>query len=724
MEYSKICEQYLLNDAKPHFIFGQKFEFLQSLRKLPIVKTNKGKEYYNIPASFDIETTSFTCDGEKRVTMYEWTLDIYGYKIIGRTWGEFIDIYESIATQLFTNTTTLIIYVHNLAYEFQFFCHWLRWESVFSLDVREPLKARTCEGIEFRCSYKLSGYNLQKTGENLQKFLVEKKVGDLDYMLLRHSKTTLTDKEIGYCINDVRVVCAFILEEIGNNGGKITNIPLTKTGYVRRFVRKNCMASGVRGKEANKRYNRYHKFISGLTITPDEYLQLKRAFTGGFTHCSHVYTRQTVYNVTSYDFTSSYPTVLIAEQYPMSKGQLIDNVTQDDFEKYISLYCCIFDIHLTNVVSIYDNEHILSKSKCVIKGKCFSDNGRIVFADELYTTVTEVDYKLLKKFYRWNDMEISNFRRYVKGYLPKPIIESILFLYAQKTQLKGVAGKEVEYLSSKGMINAVFGMMVTDICRDIIDYNDGWLQKQKPDYDDAIDQYNNSKTRFLFYPWGIYCTAYARRNLIEYGILQSGDDYVYSDTDSQKILHGDRHKQSIDVYNSMITDKIHRVLDYYGIDRQKACPKTIKGIEKPLGVWDCDGTYLKFKSLGAKRYLVEYPNHKISLTVSGLNKSRAVPYLLDNCGIPYHETEGNFYADGDTQKLFDYFDDDMLIPSEYTGKNLHTYIDNAMDGVLTDYNGVTSEYHEKSGIHLSQSEYHLSMTKLYLDYILGIKGDD
>ncbi|MFV3037545.1 hypothetical protein ACNI5A_30920, partial [Klebsiella pneumoniae] len=61
----------------------------------------------------------------------------------------------------------IIIYVHNLAYEFQFFREMLDWEKVFSIDLRKPIYGVTKTGLEFRCSYLLSGYSLAKLGEQL-----------------------------------------------------------------------------------------------------------------------------------------------------------------------------------------------------------------------------------------------------------------------------------------------------------------------------------------------------------------------------------------------------------------------------------------------------------------------------------------------------------------------------------------------------------------------------
>ena len=154
--------------------------------------------------------------------------------IIGRTWEDFLYLCDELvkAFSLHWKFRRLVIYIQNLSYEFQWFCRLFKWHKVFALDNRIPLSALTESGIEFRCSYRLSGYNLAKMGENLVKYKVSKMVGDLDYDKIRHPGTPLTDKEMGYCINDVRVLSAYIREKIETDGN-ITKIPLTKTGYVR-----------------------------------------------------------------------------------------------------------------------------------------------------------------------------------------------------------------------------------------------------------------------------------------------------------------------------------------------------------------------------------------------------------------------------------------------------------------------------------------------------------
>lgn len=214
-------------------------EILQS-KTYTTVTNNKRITYINTPASFDIETTSFYNGEHKQAIMYVWSFAIERYVITGRTWEEFLDVLEKIASFFeLSQTKRFIIYVHNLPYEFQFFRKLIEWKNVFAMEKREPVSALSITGIEFRCSYKLSGYSLEKTAENLHKYSVKKLVGDLDYNKLRHSKTLLTTEELNYCKNDVLVVTAFIQEMIEEYGG-IDRIPLTKTGIVRQFCRKQC----------------------------------------------------------------------------------------------------------------------------------------------------------------------------------------------------------------------------------------------------------------------------------------------------------------------------------------------------------------------------------------------------------------------------------------------------------------------------------------------------
>ena len=659
-------------------------------------------DYYNVPASFDIETSSFYDNKEKKAIMYIWQFSINGYVIIGRQWHEFIELTEKLQqTLLLKEKRRLIVYVHNLSYEFQFIRKHFTWKSVFSIDSRKPIYAVTDFGMEFRCSYILSGYSLLKLGELLgehKKYPIYKLSGNLDYELTRHYRTPLTHDEIMYCINDVKVVCAFIQEKIEQDGN-ITKIPLTKTGYVRNYVRSQCLKKST--------FKQYTSLMQKLTLDPIEYLQLKSAFQGGFTHASCLKSTRTFNNVESYDFTSSYPTVLIAEQYPMSKGVRVNIQSLEQFYTLLDTKCCLFDITYHNIKSKYDFEHIISYSKCTNIQNYKKDNGRIIEADILSTTITDIDFKNIQDFYTYDSFEIDNMIVYDRGYLPKPIIESILTFYEKKTVLKNIKGSEQEYNYFKELLNAIYGMIVTDIVRDDILYDCDWTTG-RGDVNGLINKYNTSKRRVLFYPWGVWCTAYARRNLFS-GILEFKDDYIYSDTDSIKCMNKDKHLDYIERYNKEIIKRLESCLKYYDIELERIRPKNKDNIEKPLGVWDDEGMYTRFKTLGAKRYLTE-KNNDIELTVSGVNKKIAVPKLKEK----YTNDE-----------IFNKFNDNFTFTADMCGKNTHTYIDSEIRGKVTDYLGNEAEYHELSYIHLEKAEYNLSLTdeykKLIENYIGGIK---
>ena len=659
-------------------------------------------KYINVPCAFDIEVSSFYDGDEKRACMYIWMLGIGGYCVVGRTWNEFRNVIDYISDYLgLSKDLILVLYVHNLSYEFQFIKDMFEWEKVFAINDRKPNYVLCKQGIEFRCSYQLSGYSLAMVGKNLQRYKVRKLEGDLDYNKIRHCETPLTTEEMAYCVHDVLVVMAYIQECIETEGN-ITQIPNTKTGYVRRDVKRKCLGAGKKSRKKNWMYRDY---IHGLTLESDEYLQLRRAFQGGFTHASVLYSGRTIEDVDSYDFTSSYPTVMLCEKFPMSVGRLVDIHNRDDIDNYCAKYCCLFDVQFLDITPKYLFEDYISISRCRNVKNAVVNNGRVVSADSITTTITEQDYMLIKAMYDWGKMRVANFRIYEKRYLPKEFIDSILTFYEDKTKLKDVKGKEVEYMHAKANLNSLYGMAVTDIIRDEITYDSEWIVEQ-PNLDDAIEKYNKGLGRFLFYPWGVWVTAYARKNLFT-GILECKNDYVYSDTDSLKMLNGDKHREYIEKYNDVITKQLMVAMRYHGIDFERTRPKTIDGIEKPIGVWDYEGHYKKFKTLGAKRYLWLNSKNEMQMTVAGLSKQSGLKYLQ------FGELSG--------KSIFDKFNDDMYIPREWTGKNIHTYIDFPTNGTVTDYLGKPYEYSELSSVHMEPTDYSLSIGAEYANFIAQVQ---
>lgn len=644
-------------------------------------------------------------DVNKASIMYCWQLAIDGKVIFGRTWAEFLELIKMIEDYT-DSKTRLLIYVHNLAFEFQFIRTLLSWHKVFSIAKRKPIYAITEGGIEFRCSYVLTNYSLAKLSEQLNIYHI-KKLDTLDYNKARSSITPMTVPEKKYAAYDVLVVSAYIQEQVLKERF-ISYIPLTATGYCRRYCRKMCLYGNSK-KDRNDQFKHYRELMSTLQITgPDEYKQLKRSFSGGFTHASCFYSGKVLENMDSIDFTSSYPFVaLSSSEFPMSTAREVKPKDRTEFEHYLKYYWCMFDVEFEGLTPTFINENYISASHCFLKERCVTNNGRVVSAAKIRITLTHIDFDIIRRTYHWDHMTVKNMRIYNKGYLPKELLLSIIKLYQDKTRLKGVKGKEQEYQNGKALLNSVYGMMVTDISKDEVIYSDTWDVEQADIVKD-INKYNSSNKRFLFYPWGIHIVKEATHNLW-LGILNfcsnGKNDYVYSDTDSIKCLNLEDHRSFIEAYNRQCEKKLRLMCQRMDIDYNELEPLTIKGEKKPLGVYDHDGHYSRFKALRAKCYMTE-EDGKVSITVSGVNKKVAVPYLLDK----YKEN------------IFEAFTDQLIIPEGKTGKLTHVYIDSFQSGSIIDYLGNEYKYTgQPPGVFLEDTAYCFDIGAEYINYLKGVQ---
>lgn len=707
---------------------------------------------YNIPCSFDIETSSYYELGQKRATMYVWSFCVNGSTIIGRTWREFINILDFISKNLNTKKNHFIIYVHNLGYEFQWMREWFKWEYVFAVKERRPVHASLPNGIEFKCSYILSNYALAYIGENLiKRYHVQKDVGALDYSLCRHNKTPLSEKELWYSVHDVQVVTSYIQEKIEDEGG-ISNIPLTNTGYVRRYCREYSftqMESDPALRKKNKA--KYHETMKSLRIqSKGEYDQLHQAFAGGFTHAAPSHSGKLLSNVGSADLASSYPSAMVLDKFPMGTSTFIGNCSVSKLDYFISRgYCCLFTVSLYDVNPKFIYENYISASKCIeLSDEAVIQNGRVASAQHLMVTITEQDWDIIKRCYTFDNSKtkIYGFRFYPADYLPRPLILSILKLFANKTSLKGVEGKETEYMVSKNMINSAYGMSVTNIIRDLYEYSDldGWVTEDA-DVTEQLTSYNSNYNRFLFYAWGVWVTAHARHHLWD-AIFEFGPDFIYADTDSIKGLNFDKHKSFFILYNNHIDVKIQRMCSHFNIDQSLCKPKTKSGKTKTIGIFEREEDYAYFKTIGAKRYIYEYESGELLFTVSGVNKYTGTPYLLHEYSNlnsdDYYELFKLAYSNAPSlrnessealQKViklhregvldytgcFDAFSEGLYFPPESTGKQTLTYIDDFFESTCRDYLGNKQPIFERSAIHMEPQAYYLTQTPEYIKFLRG-----
>lgn len=655
----------------------------------------KKVKYDNNIYSFDIETTSyFILDGkihsaidykdlskkeqqncEFRCNMYIWMFGVNDRVYYGRTWDElkkFIKIIND------SNEGRKIIFVHNLAFEFQFLKSIFDFTDVTARISHKVMKCAMQDyNIEFRCSLMMSNCAL-KYLPKLFGLPVEKKVGDLDYSLIRHSKTELTTEELGYCENDCLVVYYYIKKEL-EDYQRINKIPLTSTGHVRRELQELT--------RTNWKYRK--KVYKAINTDAHVYNMLLDAFQGGYTHGNWLFTDEIVHDVDSYDFTSSYPYVLVTHRYPSTEFKKCNIQNREQMD---TNFAYLLKVRFYNIECKYYNTFI-SQSKCSYVDNSVVDNGRIVKADCIEITLTDIDFYFYLDSYNIERYEILESYNSVYDYLPKLFIEFVLEKYVNKTKFKNVVGKEIEYQKEKNKFNSLYGMSVTNMIRDDVIYDNitGWNEKELTN-DDMISKLNQEKKKcFLSFAYGVWCTAYARNNLLR-NVIKLDDYAVYMDTDSIKLRKG-YDKKVIDDYNNFVRKKIQYVSNKLKIPIEKFAPEDSKGVTRMLGLFDDDGHYDKFINQGAKKYAVEVDG-KIKITVAGVPKEGAKEL-----------------------KRIEDFRDDLVFHFENTNKQLLFYIEDQKAIKMVDYQGNELIVTDISGCGLFPCTYVLGKALEYSDLL-------
>lgn len=608
--------------------------------------------YINCVTTYDIETTTIVNNdipSESYAFMYHWQFCINGIVFFGRTWKEYQKFIGYIRTKLeLTYYKRLVIYVHNLAYEWQFIKNFFKWDEYFFRDKRKPLKLLS-DGIEYRCSYFLSNKSLEKFIQSTPGNIYYKNSADeYDYSKIRTPSYKMSELEESYCYCDVRGLYESIKYLLTDDN--IATIPLTSTGYVRRAVRRN---------------NLNRNLFLEKRLTPKQYELCRKCFRGGNCHANRKKAGRILEGVRSKDETSAYPWALLYGDYPISAFFEIDKNRVNDMSYILGLcnrYCCIMDITLYNISTDAAIPYI-DKGHCTGYYKIKNDNGRILNALMVRYCCTNIDFLIIIKTYKIKTIEINEMYYAEKGKIESGIRNAVLDFFDKKTLLKGV--DEYEYLKSKNMLNAIFGMMVTDITHPEIWYDDysGCYGIKDINVSIALDRYYKSRNSFLSYQDGIFVTANARLYL-QRPLDVIGDDVVYCDTDSVKYIGN--HDELFDSLNDIVVNA------EIGM-RKTSCDKN--GNVYYMGRWEDDGYYKQFKTLGAKKYAYVDKNGDFAITVSGVNKLAGSKLIgsIDNFNlgriVDSGYVDGCFYKSGRTVS---YYNEDDIHSITVNGEDIVT----------------------------------------------------
>lgn len=622
----------------------------------------KGRNNSAVICAFDTETTSVIESGHKASYVYAWSFDIYSngthYTLLERDIKKLSKLLELIQYVVLKKSkqknVSVLVGVHNLPYDFTFISSIIPITNLFAKTKRQPLMFDS--GIfHFVDTLAISGMSLEKTANAYTK--TKKMAGDLDYTLIRNTKTPLTRKEERYCLNDVKVVTEYVeylLYTYGINGF----FPTTKTSICRRSLKESFVIE-----YPNK--DRAHEVKDWLMDdmfpkTMQEYDCLIRyLFRGGYTHSNASKTGYVLENMKSKDFESSYPSWIAYENFPMSKPIKVKPNEYESIIKNGRLQW--YGVFIFENITSKTQHSIESKHKCVNVVNPIIDNGRIKQAESMTVMLTNLDWMIYQKFYEWKHVSCEKLWMFpYSGKLPKYVINPLFNAFTEKTRLKNAG---LDYKDQKAIVNSFYGMMVTTIPSENITYTDEWGSEPM----DEDDRRNYARTTLLSPYWGIYTTAWARYHLLVDVFYKIGNDAVYGDTDSCKYINPEKHEETFKRFNRKMAKRRYKFCAENGFDM------TLMG---HLGELTDDGNIIKFKTLGAKRYLVLDDHGNLECTVAGLPKKAFNKYL--------HQNKVSNLKD-----VFNFFDFGLKIEN---CKNAHAYVNNVTD-IITDFNGVSEEMH-------------------------------
>lgn len=578
--------------------------------RLPLVehksgetKAQKKKDYVNAICTLDIETTKL--DDIEQSVMYIWQVCINGHCVIGRTLHD-LKIFLDKLVYTLDQRTKVIFFVHNLSFEFHHLREVIKFEHVFSIDKRKPLKA-FYKNIEFRCSYILSNQSLDAY---LKKMNVETLKTHMDYNKKRYPWSKINARDTEYCLHDVIGLYEAIKRHLEVEGDTLITIPLTSTGYTRRDVKK------VMWKRAH-----YASFKDAIP-TYEQFLELYEAFRGGNTHANRWISGQLIESsdyglIHSWDRASSYPDVLLKQKYPWKFEPCLITINEAlRIGKAILTRICLTNVKLKNK---FDGCPYIPIAKCTKLQNFIEDNGRVLQADLLQMTVTDIDLKIIMDTYTYDTITYTD--SYISDYKPLPdaLRKLILKYFTGKTTLKGLDDREDEYMKFKNRFNAIYGLMVQSPAKLLIEYDEDTIGLFRGEESRTLkDVYEQNKNKlFLLYQWGVWCTAYARKELQDIiTIVQNTPNalFLYTDTDSVKFTgdvdfteYNEKHKQlSI---NCGAVAKDHKGKIHY------------------IGVLEKEPDMINFITHGAKKYAYTTEDGILHLTCAGVSKEKGVEEL-------------------------------------------------------------------------------------------------
>lgn len=629
------------------------YKYWQIKNKVGGIFKSKYKCVCNNICTFDTETTTLYYHGENEIQgyknkngwgafdytkdndyykerpalsfVYEWTFGFENQIYYGRRIEDFkpfiLQILNDIREDYRDDSIELYIYVHNLPYDAQFLYNIFDVSKSFQRAPHKQMYFQTPDGLTFKDSYIYSNLSLDSISKSNKKY---KKVHGYDYEKIRFPWSPLSDREKHYCEYDCLSLWEYLTAERKKYLNRVTTMPLTNTGKVRGKLQKT-----VKNDKPSISYH-YRNIVPTVSI----YKDMIQLFMGGVVHLNALYNGQTLPNIKSRDYTSSYPFVLLSERYPQSsfvrwRGAYDKILNNKNVVWYATIeiydFCCI------NGFPYLPNYKSMESQGIKV------DNGRVFSGKKFRMLVTNVDYDIIVANYNLQKHQYKLYDMYVAkaDYLDDIIRDFILDLYVDKTKYKDDENNIDLYANAKNMFNSTYGMNVCQIVAPVVTFDNDIKDFVIEDFNDDVmrEQLNkmrNDRKLVTSFPIGVWCTSYARKNLYLGLNALPPMSAVYSDTDSIKYMDDTGECEKVfDNINKRNYEKLKNALppELFA----KVAPQDIHGESHLIGEFAEEKGYKEFKSFGSKKYAYIQPNKEgkdeLHITVAGLNKKKGAEKL-------------------------------------------------------------------------------------------------
>ena len=386
---------------------------------------------------------------------------------------------------------------------------------------------------------------------------------EIDYNEKREINHELTQQEIDYITNDVKIVAQALDIMFKENLTKMT-----------------IGANALHDFKDVITLNRFNHLFSKINYNLDE--ELRKAYKGGFTYLNPIYKETNTGKGITLDVNSLYPSCML-KLLPFGEpkyytGQYIEDKV---YPLYIQKISCSFELKKNKIPTI----QIKGSYQYMPNEYITSSNGEIEIL-----TLTSIDLKLFLEQYNVYDLE------YIEGWkfkAIKGIFDNYINKWTERKIQATIEGNKGQRQLSKLMLNSLYGKFATSL---------NIQEKQCFLGDDDIVHYRLSEKQQkdgLYVPIACFITAYARdvtirtsQAITDYSIKKYGiDKYIYSDTDS--------------ISTTLNVDEIKQFCE---ID------------DTALGKWAHENTFDNAKFIRQKTY-IKLIDDKIHITCAGMPKS-------------------------------------------------------------------------------------------------------